>query len=96
MAGLEVQKQQTDLLRETLVQQKKQNERFEQTARTLNEVVQSQEASTNGHTAKIREELKGRIGAANGLINWLLVFNIMLIVIVALFVYAVNRSNTPH
>jgi len=96
MKGLEVQTQQTEILRQTLVQHKKQSEQFEQTARALNLVVVSQEASINGHTAKIREELKGRIGAANGLINWLIIVNILLIVVVALFVYLVNKINTPH
>jgi chromosome segregation ATPase len=53
------QSQQTELLRGTLAQQRKQNEQFEQTARALNQVVVSQEASINGHTAKIGEELRG-------------------------------------
>ena len=96
MAGLDVQKQQTDLLRETLVQQKKQSEYFEQTARNLNGVVLSQEASINGRTEKIREDLKGRIGAANRLVNWLIVFNIVLIFVVVVFIFLVNKINTPH
>jgi chromosome segregation ATPase len=96
MEGLEAQKQQTALLRETLVQQKKQSEYFEQTARNLNGVVLSQEASINGRTEKIREDLKGRIGAANRLVNWLIVFNIVLIFVVVVFVFLVNKINTPH
>jgi hypothetical protein len=96
LTGLEVQKQQTALLRETLVQQKKESEQFELTARNLNGVVLSQEASINGHTEKIREDLKGRIGAANGVINWLIIVNILLIFVVAVFVYLVNKINTPH
>ena len=96
MLGLEVRKQQTELLRETLEQQKRQSEQFEQTARALNQVVHSHAARLNGHTAKIKEDLKGRIGSANGLINWLIVVNVLLIFVVAVFVNLVNNINTPH
>jgi chromosome segregation ATPase len=94
--GLEAQYQQTELLRETLAQQRRQSEQFEQAARALNQIVQSQELSIKGHTEKIREELKGRVGDANRLVGWLIGANILLILVVAIFVYEVNKFYAPH
>jgi hypothetical protein len=85
MLALEFQKQQTELLHETLVQQKKQSEQFDQTARSLNQVMQSQEARINGYTAKIGEELRGRMEASSySQVKWLIVVGASLLFVMAL------------
>lgn len=86
MTDLEVQHQQTELLREALVQQKKQSEQIEQTGRALNQALLSQEDSINRHTAKMAKELKDRIGIAyDRLVAWLILFGVALLVMVAIY-----------
>jgi hypothetical protein len=80
---------QTALLRETLEQQKRQREQFEQTVLALNQAVFSSEAGIKGQVAKIGEELKDRIDAAhNALVMWLLIVGGALLVILAILIFA--------
>jgi hypothetical protein len=87
MEGLEIQKQQTAFLRETLAQQKKLTEQVEQTVSVLREMVHSQPAIINGHTAKMMQEMKGRLEAATySQVKWLLIVGSALLFVLAFLV----------
>ncbi len=86
MTGLDVQQAQTKLLQETLEEQKKQSEQFKQTVQMLELVMRALEGKINGQTAKIGEDLRGRIGAAAYLqVKWLIIVGAALFFVLLVF-----------
>ncbi len=86
--GLQAQKQQTELLRETLVQQKKESEQFEHTARALNQVVLSQEDGISRHMTKKAEELKNGMETAHtSLVIWLIIVGVAISGITTILIF---------
>ena len=87
-AALEIEKEQTKLLRGALEEQKKQSEQFKQTVQTLELVMYSLEGKINGQTAKLAEDLRGRIESATYLqIKWLIIVGAALFFVLALLVF---------
>ena len=87
-AALEIEKEQTKLLRGALEEQKKQSEQFKQTVQTLELVMYSLEGKINGQTAKLAEDLRGRIESATYLlVKWLIIVGAALFFVLALLVF---------
>ena len=87
-AALEIEKEQTKLLREAFEEQKNQSEQFKQTVQTLELVMRDLEGKINGHTAKLAEDLRGRIERATYLqVKWLIIVGAALFFVLALLVF---------
>ena len=76
------------MMARALEEQKKQSEEFKQTVQTLELVMHSLEGKINGQTAKLAEDLRGRIESATYFqIKWLVIVGAALFFVLALLVF---------